>query len=307
MEYQLSKNRLRFLLYKWYRQLRRRFVRDIPTQFQQRIQKRWEIFWRDADDLHLIREKLSAYDDISKWKDIVHWQRRLENKYNAKEFALKNNCKVAKMYWFGNRDEFIKLDIKTLPSCYTIKPNFGESSRDVFLIKDGFCLFHSNYIAPDQLKEKILGIYNSIEGSEFLIEEFLANQIGQKVIPNDYKFYCFNGKILFIQVNERNSIDKDEISFYDEDWNLIRRKLLRNEKINIKTPKPPPNCYSEMLFRVKSLSKIYERFVRIDFYSTDNGAVFGEFTATPRRGKHFTKYASQELIYMWDRYCKGMI
>jgi hypothetical protein len=35
-------------------------------------------------------------------------------------------------------------------------------------------------------------------------------------------------------------------------------------------------------------SKAYEIFCRVDFYATDKGAVFGEFTPIPAVGKGFT-------------------
>jgi hypothetical protein len=43
----------------------------------------------------------------------------------------------------------------------------------------------------------------------------------------------------------------------------------------------PPKCLSEMIEYARRLSKAYEIFCRIDFYATDKGAVFGEFTPTP--------------------------
>ena len=53
-----------------------------------------------------------------------------------------------------------------------------------------------------------------------------------------------------------------------------------------------------------SISRI---FVRIDFYATDKGAVFGEFTPTPFRGLFFTPHADKLFIPLWDQYCNGLI
>src|SRR5690606_19263465 len=120
--------------------------------------------------------------------------RRLENKYNAKQFALKHSCKVAKLYWHGDEKEFSQFDLKSLPDKYTIKPIFGDSTKDVFLIDNGYNFFNSKFYNVKELEEKILELYKSRPGTELIIEEFLPNEKGEFVVPNDYRFYTFNGE-----------------------------------------------------------------------------------------------------------------
>jgi hypothetical protein len=62
-----------------------------------------------------------------------------------------------------------------------------------------------------------------------------------------------------------------------------------------------------MLDQAKRLSRAYEIFVRIDFYATDNGAVFGEFTPTPSMGGGPTKFGQKLLMFYWDKYCNSKI
>jgi hypothetical protein len=62
-----------------------------------------------------------------------------------------------------------------------------------------------------------------------------------------------------------------------------------------------------MLTQVKSLSKEYGIFCRIDFYATPKGPVFGEFTPTPFKGKYFTVRGEKLFIHYWDKYCNGKI
>ena len=51
----------------------------------------------------------------------------------------------------------------------------------------------------------------------------------------------------------------------------------------------------------------YKIFIRIDFYATDKGAVFGEVTPTPSLGIGFTPFANKLLTKYWDKFCPGMI
>lgn len=62
-----------------------------------------------------------------------------------------------------------------------------------------------------------------------------------------------------------------------------------------------------MVQLAKQLSKTYQLFVRVDFYATDKGAVFGEFSLTPHLGKNFTPYGEKLLTSYRDKYCNGMV
>lgn len=297
--------KIKFFLYKKYRYIRRKFERWSKNKFERRILRRWEIFWRDARDLHLIDEKLEAADSMETWTNIENWQRRLENKYNAKQFAIKHGCKVAELYWQGNKKQFSQLDLDSLPENYTIKPIFGESTKNVFLMRKGYNLFNSRFYTPDILRKELNKLFDSIEGLEILIEEFLPNEKREYVVPSDYRFYTYNGKILFIQLDKRRGLEKEQVSFYTPKWDLIRKKILKDATVTVYDP--PPLCLEKMITDVKRLSKEYKTFVRIDFYASQGEAVFGEFTATPRKGKDTTQFGSRILIQMWDRHCKGLI
>lgn len=91
---------------------------------------------------------------------------------------------------------------------------------------------------------------------------------------------------------------------YDENWNLIPDIGNDFQKCPYQDP---PICLDEMIAHAKQLSRAYEIYVRVDFYATDKGAIFGEFSPTPSRGKYFTKQTDELFIKYWDKYCKGMI
>lgn len=71
-------------------------------EFSQRIKKRHKIFWK-APNAEVVRNtKMDAVDTIEKWQDVKNWQRKLSNKYNSREFAVKYDCKVAKFRMITN-------------------------------------------------------------------------------------------------------------------------------------------------------------------------------------------------------------
>ncbi|MCC8358518.1 ATP-grasp fold amidoligase family protein [Salinimicrobium sediminilitoris] len=299
----LSGIKLRF--YRLRRKVYRQRENLEKTEFERRIWKRQQLYFGNDHLRSIVLFKLYRQEDWSTWKNMDLWQRRLENKWNAKEFALKAGCKVAEVYWRGRREDFESLDLSILPKTFIVKPILGEASKNVFLMKDGYNLFDKKSYSFSDLRIAINILYKSVGVTEIIIEEFLSNEAGEIKVPNDYRFYTFNGKIRFIQLDKRTGFAKEQVSFYTENWDLIKEKVLIDASVD--KYDPPPACLQEMIREVKKLSTHYKLFCRIDFYASSRGAIFGEFTPTPRKGKNLTRYGNRELIEAWDNYCNGMV
>ena len=95
----------------------------------------------------------------------------------------------------------------------------------------------------------------------------------------------FNGKVACIQVINRLNNSTGFTTWYNENW-----KQIPNLTTSYPDGKeqPAPKCLSEMTEAAVRLIKAYEIFSSVDFYATDKGAVFGEFTPIPAVGKGFT-------------------
>jgi hypothetical protein len=245
---------------------------------------------------------MKATDPLEKWQEGTHWQRKLSNKYNSREFAKKFGCRVAELYWHGR--DYSSIPFDQLPAAYVIRPTIGYSSGLVFLMKDSVNLMDKRPYTPAELTSIMAAALEKNPYLEFLIEEFVKTEAGETKIPDDYKFYIFNGEIAAIQVINRLSPSKGLTTCYDAYWNQIS---------NVNTYYPqgptqqPPACLPELIQQAKTLSKAYGIFARIDFYATDKGSVFGEFTPTPFRGLGFTPKADKFLVKYWDTYCLNSI
>jgi TupA-like ATPgrasp len=107
-------------------------------------------------------------------------------------------------------------------------------------------------------------------------EEYLGTDQG---CPIDYKFFCFAGKVRFIQADfDRLTAHKRNI--YDCDWNLL--------DVQYRLPKKPdaadrPRNLSEMKSIAEQLSDGID-FVRVDLYDLGDRVVFGELTNYPVSG-----------------------
>ena len=74
------------------------------------------------------------------------------------------------------------------------------------------------------------------------------------------------------------------------------------ESLNTQTPEEVlpdiPDCWDELCETAIKLGKELE-FMRIRFYATKRGAVFGEFTPQPHGGNGFTEEADKWLGSIW--------
>lgn len=272
------------------------------SEFSKRIKSRHAKFWSDPNAEIIRNTRMNANDPIEKWKDVPNWQRKLSNKYNSREFAKMHGCKVADLYWKGRNVE--NIDFDKLPKQYVIRPTIGHSCNAVFLMDGNYNLFDKTYYTQSEIRNCLYSYLEENDMLEFLVEEFLANEQGEHTILDDYKIFAFNGEIAAILVINRLSPNSGYQTAYTEDW-IQTESLVNSYPEGLH--QQPPACLKEMITDVKKLSKAYEIFVRVDYYATSKGAVFGEFSPTPSRGNSSTQYASKLFASYWEQYCYGMI
>lgn len=271
-------------------------------EFTKRIKSRHDTFWKDAHAETIRNSKMSKDDILERWRDIPHWQRKLSNKFNAREFAHKYDCNLPELYWKGA--DVDNIDFNALPPNYVIRPTTGHCSSLVFLMRDGLNLFDRKRYTSEQIRETLKNETHGKPHLEFLFEEFLEQEQGEHGILNDYKFFCFNGEIACIQVINRVGPNQGYGSFYDENWNKIKKVTHTYKPAKTQSA---PSCLDDMVASAKKLSKAYGIFVRIDFYATYKGCVFGEFTPTPSMGRNYSSFGRKLLLSYWDKYCAGLI
>ncbi|SIT93817.1 TupA-like ATPgrasp [Pontibacter indicus] len=274
----------------------------IESEFSRRIKYRHKTFWTGEGNRDAIYRTMNANDPIEKWEDIENWQRKLSNKHNSRQFAIKHSCNVPELYWQGR--DVDKIDFSSLPKNFVIRPITGSGGSSIYLIKDSKNLFDGKSYTQQELINSMSVVIDKHPNQEFLIEEFVTDEKGNQRIPDDYKFYMFNGEVACIQIINRLSPSRGKTSFYDVNWTPLPRVQL-----NYATGEnqQAPKCLDEMVRAAKDLSRAYKIFARIDFYATHKGAVFGEITPTPFLGSAFTSFGNKLLISKWDKYCKGMI
>ena len=281
--------------------------------FSERIEKRLALWWgvrrlgrfySPRDSLHRLKERYTrrSKDDVeSKWRCCEFWQRSLHYKWNAREFAEKHGCQIPQLYWFGKA--ISRLDFDSLPDYYVIKPVSGWSRNDVYVMAAGVDLLTDGPYTKTQLRERLRQIACGLYGQPILIEELVTDN-GDYKLPTEYRLHMFGETIGAIQVVQRSARRQDtKHRFYTEQWKMFEDQMITNLPQGNYTE--PPRCLDEMLMSAKKLGRAYGTYVRIDFYASKRGCVFGEFTSFPNR--MLTEYADEYFGALWQKIFPGII
>lgn len=112
-----------------------------------------------------------------------------------------------------------------------------------------------------------------------IIEEFIESS----GILKDYKFYCIDGKIEFIQVISERSNGSQRHNYYSKEWKPLEISRKEYPKGDLEAK---PVLLEQAVKVVEVLSSSFS-FVRVDLYIQEK-IFFGELTFTPGNG--YIKY-----------------
>lgn len=200
---------------------------------------------------------------------------KLADKFLVREYIKRTIGEKYLIPLFGVYDTADKIDFSKLPDSFVLKPNHAS----------GLILFVKDKRKLDELKCKKmlnkwlkLDYYKLSKSYEYkdikpriLCEEYLEGSREFGLL--DYKFFCFNGEPLYIQVDFDRFANHTR-AFYDINWN--KQPFTTLYPLSIKEL-PRPKNFDEMIYVARTLSKDMI-FVRIDLYNIEGRIYFGEIT-----------------------------
>lgn len=220
---------------------------------------------------------------------------RLADKYLVRDYVSEKvgSGHLIDVIWSGLNPTMIPFD--DLPSKCVIKTNHGSGGNIIFNHKGDRA--HAIQTLRNWLGQNYYWVdreyqYYKIK-PRILIEEYLDD--GQPGGPLDYRFWCFNGKVEIIQVDNH---EHDINPFYDINWNKLSLSY-RDEHKPCDIGRP--DNLDEMLRIASILSSDFD-FVRVDLYNVHGRIYFGELTFTPVGGrcKFKPEYWDAELGNKWN-------
>lgn len=207
------------------------------------------------------------------------------DKYEAKKFVAELIGEKHIIPTIGVWDKVEDIPWEKLPEKFVIKPT--HDSGGLVICKDKAkldieqskkklqkALKHDYYITSREwpyknVKKRII--------AEELLEDDKHSVDGSL---NDYKFYCFNGKVTYCEVIT-GRYTKKAIDFFDLNWNHVDFCFDGYQYSD--TPIKKPELFGEMIEVVGKLCKGLP-YSRIDVYCANGNVYFGEITFFPASG-----------------------
>jgi len=206
------------------------------------------------------------------------------DKVSVRDYIKEIGCEeilidVIKIY-----DNEKQINFDELPNKFVLKWNFGwgyniicndknklneNDTRKLLKIwgKSKFHLYNSE-LHYKKIKRKII------------CEKFIESE--NSLLPNDYKFYCFNGKAEYVMICSDRDKGDTKFYFFDRNWNLAKLNK-RSQNLPEDFTIEKPEMMDKMFEYADKLSQNFS-VVRVDLYTTGKKIFFGELTFTPSAG-----------------------
>lgn len=258
-------------------------------------------YWLELDQWPDLKNPQSFSEKIQyiKLHQRTELRQRVADRNRVRTFVAEKVGEELLIPLIGNVGEISEKVWESLPNQFVLKANHGcgmveivqdKSSRNVEEVQQ----LTQKWQQFDYYQFGREWVYKNIPRT-IVVEELLKNTDGE--IPEDYKFFCFDGKVEVIQI-DFDRFGKHTRNLYDRDFNLLPAKLLYPNKTQ---PVKKHPLLEKAIETAEKLSADFD-FIRVDLFLLDQQIYFGELTNYPGNG--FAKFNpisfDEELGEKWQ-------
>ena len=222
-----------------------------------------------------------TYNEKLQWLKIYDRQDRytkMVDKYEAKNYVKNIIGQEYIIPTIGIYDKFEDINFDKLPQQFVMKCTHDSGGLVICKDKNKLNLKETKKKINKCLKVNYFNCwkewpYKNVK-PRIIIEKYMSNSDSEGI--NDYKFFCFNGKVklLFIATDRVRENEETKFDFYDENFNHLP---IKNGHPNAIIPPSKPINFEKM----KELAEILSTDIphlRVDFYEINGKIYFGELT-----------------------------
>lgn len=242
---------------------------------------------RQGRELNLSNPR--TYNEKVQWSkvfDSTPIKTRLADKYLVRDWVEERIGSEYLIPLLGAWDSFDEIDFDSLPDRFVLKCNHGCAYN--LIVKD------KSKLDMEDARRKItmwmgenfafkagLELHYAAIPHKIIAEEFIENVGSGDGDLYDYKFWCFDGKVKYIQFLSERNTNGLKMAFYDLDWK--KQEFVYSFPLDTKDM-PRPENLDEMIAVAEKLAAGFNH-VRVDLYRMDDGKLyFGEMTFTSASG-----------------------
>lgn len=218
---------------------------------------------------------------------------KLADKYQVREYIKRSGHGDILNDLIGVYDYPEEIDFDTLPDRFVIKCNHSWATNIICDDKQSLDKAETvKKLRTWQKENHYLKLrewaYRDIK-PKILIEKHLGH------VLKDYKFFCFSGKPLYVQVDSER-FGQHTLDLFDTEWNSLDCE--KGNKNQSKAKEPAPKFLGRMLTIAKDISSDFN-FCRVDFMATEETFYFGEITFYPGGG--YSRFKPDDYDYIFSR------
>ncbi len=221
---------------------------------------------------------------------------QIADKFAVREFVRARGLAHTLNEVYGVYDHVDQIEFDTLPDAFVIQATHGSGWNILCPDKSKLDLRSALIQMRSWLKKNFYRTYRETVYKHIrpriMISKYLSTPNGSE--PIDYKFFCFHGRPVYVQIDARRDTDHRR-DFYDLRW---KRLPLCLNYPNLDRPLPRPDNLDEMLEVSETLAAGFP-FVRVDLYAPSGEVVFGELTLYPGAG--FTRFNPDRFDRIFGR------
>lgn len=265
----------------------------VPSSLMLRLQ----YYLQTGERLHLKRPvKFNEFLQCYKLYYRDPLMQKCVDKHEVKDYVKEKGLEDTLIPEIGVYNKTEDIDFNGLPQKFVMKTTDGGGSNEVFVCRD------KTGVDLAELQKKIKGWFKSPKprrhiGREWayennyprriIIEQLLEDEVQQKDI-DDFKFFCFNGKMKVLEWHKDRS-SRHSAAHYDENLNYLPEFYTYE---NMHADHPLPDNIKEMVKVAETLAEDFP-FVRVDLYNVGGKIYFGELTFYPASG--YFVYRPEEI------------
>lgn len=284
---------IHYILNKFFWGIYRHFASD-------ELYARFRFYLSTGRRLHL-DTPVTLSDKINwiKLHDRSEIRKKVADRLQAREFVKEKIGSKYLIPLIGAYDELTIEIWEQLPDRFVIKANHGSGMIEIVHDKKSrdpqkIINLTRNWQQTDYAEFGREWVYKDLPRT-IIVEELLETE--ENRVPDDYKFFCFHGRVEIFQIDFDRYGDHRR-NFYDRSFTSVPARIIYEPYEG--TVEKPSNL-DEAVAIADKLSAGFN-FVRVDLYLMDNRIYFGELTNFPGNGfEPFTPEKFDRKFGEWVR------